>query len=255
MVNSRRETRFRPFLHLALGAVACVLGSTASPISAQGVGPPAIQLRGMENLGIGTSPSKAAMAKVGSDLLALYAEYQAHLQQTSWLGAAAPAFRSSNPIAPIAGGSVVIDAAASGDPQALAADLRALGVNKVTVFGRMVSARVPIPAIPGLNRRTCSRRAGKGRPLRPSGRAIRSRPSPGDRWSSMPQRRAIRKPSPPIYARSWRTRWRGGGRRRPAATSRCGWTRRTPPSRCQVGPVCRGSVGAGREHWNAECAP
>jgi hypothetical protein len=87
----------------------------------------------MENLGIGTSPSKAAMAKAGADLLALYAEYQAHLQQTSGQGAVAPAFRSSNPIAPIAGGLVVVDAAASGDPQALAADLRALGANKVTV--------------------------------------------------------------------------------------------------------------------------
>ena len=142
-----RETRFRPFLHLALGAVACVLGSTP-PISAQGAGSPAIQLRGVENLGIGP---KAAMATAGADLLALYAEYKAHLQQTSGQGAAAPAFRSSNPIAPIAGGSVVIDAAASGDPEALAADLRALGADKVTVFGRMVSARVPIQAIPGLN--------------------------------------------------------------------------------------------------------
>jgi hypothetical protein len=151
-MNTRRETRFRPFLHLALGALACVLGSTAQPISAQGAWPPAIQLRGLKNLGIGTSPSKAAMAKVGADLLALYAEYKAHLQQTSWQGVAAPAFRSSNPIAPIAGGSVVIDAAASGHPEALAADLRALGADKVTVFGRMVSALVPMTAIPGLNR-------------------------------------------------------------------------------------------------------
>ncbi len=45
---------------------------------------------------------------------------------------------------------MVIDTAASGDPEALAADLRALGANKVTVFGRMVSARLSIPAIPGL---------------------------------------------------------------------------------------------------------
>jgi hypothetical protein len=150
-MNTRRETRFRPFLHLALGAVVCVLGSTAQPIWAQGAGPPPIQLRGVENLRIGTSPSKAAMAKAGADLLALYAEYQAHLQQTSGQGAVAPAFRSSNPIAPIAGGSVVIDAAASGEPGAVAADLRALGASKVTVFGRMVSARVPVLAIPSLN--------------------------------------------------------------------------------------------------------
>jgi len=92
------------------------------------------------------------MAKVGADLMALHAEYQAHLEQTSGQGAAAPAFESSNAIAPTAGGSVVIYTAASGDPEALATDLRALGADKVTAFGRMVSARVPIPAIPRLNR-------------------------------------------------------------------------------------------------------
>jgi len=87
---------------------------------------------------------------LGADLLALHAEYQAHLEQTSGQGAAAPAFQSSNAIAPTAGGSVVIDNAASGDPEALATDLRALGADKVTVFGRMVSARLPIMAIPAL---------------------------------------------------------------------------------------------------------
>jgi hypothetical protein len=147
MINTRREKRFRPSLHFALGAVTCVLGSTAPPIW-----PPAIQLRGVENLRIGTSPSKAATAKVGADLQTLHAEYQAHLIQTSGQRAAAPAFRSSNAIAPIAGGSVVIDTAASGDPAALAADLRALGADKVTVFGRIVSSRVPITAIPELKR-------------------------------------------------------------------------------------------------------
>jgi hypothetical protein len=151
-MNTRREKRFRPSLHFVLGAVTCVLGSTAPSISAHGTGPPVIQLRGAETLGIGTAPSKAAMAKVGADLLALHAEYQAHLNQTSGQGAAAPAFRSSNTIAPVAGGSVVIDTAASGDPEALAADLRALGADKVTVFGRMVSARVPMTAISGLQR-------------------------------------------------------------------------------------------------------
>ncbi|MCA1850918.1 MAG: hypothetical protein LC647_00560, partial [Beggiatoa sp.] len=60
------------------------------------------------------------------------------------------AFKSSNAIAPVAGGSVVIDAAASGDPEALAADLRALGAENVTVFGRMVSGRLPIMAIQAL---------------------------------------------------------------------------------------------------------
>jgi hypothetical protein len=46
--------------------------------------------------------------------------------------------------------NVVIDTAASGDPEALAADLRALGAHKVTVFGRMVSSALPSDAIPSL---------------------------------------------------------------------------------------------------------
>ncbi|MGH8569976.1 MAG: hypothetical protein ACREXU_18715, partial [Gammaproteobacteria bacterium] len=140
----RRQTS----ANLALAAV--VLGSTAPPTSAQDAVPPVIELRRAETLGIGTLPLKAAPAKVDTDLLVLHAEYQAYLKQTSGQGAAATTFESSNPIAPIAGGSVVIDTAASGDPEALAADLRALGANKVTVFGRMVSARLSIPAIPGL---------------------------------------------------------------------------------------------------------
>ncbi|MGQ0592846.1 MAG: S8 family serine peptidase, partial [Gammaproteobacteria bacterium] len=143
----RRETSARTTLKLVLAAV--VLGSTAPPASAQDAGPPVIELRGAETLGLGTSPSKAAMAKMGADLMALHAEYQAHLM-TKRQGAAAPAFLSSNMIAPITGGSVVIDTAASGDPEALAADLRALGADKVTVFGRMVSARLTITAIPAL---------------------------------------------------------------------------------------------------------
>ncbi|MGH8576785.1 MAG: S8 family serine peptidase [Gammaproteobacteria bacterium] len=141
----RRETS----ANLVLAAV--VLGSTAPPTSAQDA-PPVIELRRAETLGIGTLPLKAAPAKVGADLLALHVEYQAYLNQTSAQGAAAPAFESSNAIAPIAGGSVVIDTAASGDPEVLAADLRALGANKVAVFGRMVSARMPMPAISGVKR-------------------------------------------------------------------------------------------------------
>ena len=109
-----------------------------------------IEQPGTETLAIGTSPSKATTAKVGQDLLALYAEYQAHLKDTSGQRAAAPAFKSSNAIAPVAGGSVVIDATASGDAEALATDLRALGAENVTAFGRMVSGRLAIIAIPAL---------------------------------------------------------------------------------------------------------
>ncbi len=147
-MKKRRRTRSPALLYLALAAV--LLGPAAQPLPAQSTGKRVIELRGAEALGIGTSPSKAATAKVGQDLLALYAEYQAHLKRTSKPGAAAPAFESSDALAPIAEGSVVIDTAASGDPEALAADLRALGAENVAVFGRMVSGRLPITAIPAL---------------------------------------------------------------------------------------------------------
>jgi hypothetical protein len=60
----------------------------------------------------------------------------------------APALRSTIASA----GDVVIDTAASADPEALAADLRALGAKKVTVFGRMVSAILPMTSISELNK-------------------------------------------------------------------------------------------------------
>jgi hypothetical protein len=137
-------------MNIKLALAAVVLGSTAPPASAEDAVPPVIELRRADIVGIGTSPLKASPAKVGADLLALHAEYQVYLKQTSAQGAAAPVFRSRNTIAPIAGGSVVIDTAASGDPEVLAADLRALGANKVTAFGHTVSARLPITAMPAL---------------------------------------------------------------------------------------------------------
>lgn len=146
MMIQCRETSARSTLKLALAAV--VLGSTAPPTSAQDAVPPVI--RRAETLGIGTSPSKAAMAKMGADLMALHAEYQAHLTRTNGQGVAASAFKSSKALAPIVEGAVVIDTAASGDPESLAADLRALGAENVTVFGRLVSVRLPITAIPAL---------------------------------------------------------------------------------------------------------
>jgi hypothetical protein len=73
-------------------------------------------------------------SKVSSDLMALASD------------ARATSLRST-----ASGEEVVIDTAASGDPEALAADLRALGARKVTVFGRMVSAVLPMNAIQFLN--------------------------------------------------------------------------------------------------------
>ena len=53
-------------------------------------------------------------------------------------------------MAPTAAGYVSIDTAAAGDPEVLAADLEALGLQSGAVFGRMVSGLLPMSAIPVL---------------------------------------------------------------------------------------------------------
>ena len=78
-----------------------------------------------------TPPPKDS--KVSADLMALASDPTATLRSTA------------------TGTDVIIDTAASGDPEALASDLRALGARRVTVFGRMVSAIMPSRAIPNLN--------------------------------------------------------------------------------------------------------
>jgi hypothetical protein len=124
-------------------------GGVNPQASAPGGKPQVIKLLGAEKLGIGAL-SKADTRKVNLDLLTLHGEYQTYLKQTSGQGPAAPAFKSRNKRARIAAGLVVIDAAASGDPKSLAADMRRLGAKKVTVFGRMVSGRLPLSAVPAL---------------------------------------------------------------------------------------------------------
>lgn len=51
---------------------------------------------------------------------------------------------------PVAGDWVTIDAVAAADPSALEAELIALGARDTAIAGRLVSARLPIAAIPSL---------------------------------------------------------------------------------------------------------
>src|SRR5215831_10579709 len=80
--------------------------------------------------------------KVTSGLMALHAEYAAHV-----------AARSATPFAPtrrmvrVVDERVMVDAVAAGDPQALRAELAALGARNISIFGRVVSCEVPIAAI------------------------------------------------------------------------------------------------------------
>ena len=91
--------------------------------------------------------SKADTAKVSGGLLALGQEFQAYSERPASFGTAATEFKSRDTQASIAADSVVIDTAAAGDVDALADDLRALGAQDVSVFGRMVSCRFPLNAI------------------------------------------------------------------------------------------------------------
>ena len=51
---------------------------------------------------------------------------------------------------PIVGDWVTIDAVATGDPAVLEAELIALGARNTAIAGRLVSARMPVAAIPSL---------------------------------------------------------------------------------------------------------
>jgi hypothetical protein len=85
------------------------------------------------------------MTKISRDLVALYDEYVLYQQKRE-----SAAFTPSNPGVRVSEGHVMIDAVASGDADALRADLEALGLLQAAAFGRMVSGRLPIEAIDDL---------------------------------------------------------------------------------------------------------
>src|SRR5262249_47902433 len=72
-------------------------------------------------------------SKVTDDLKVLHAEHAAAIASGS-------DYRWTDPLLPVAGDWVTLDAVASGDPNALAADLVAFGAQDVVVAGRIVSA-------------------------------------------------------------------------------------------------------------------
>jgi hypothetical protein len=93
---------------------------------------------------VGAAPSDdAALAKVGSELRALYRAYVA--AQASGRALVPP-----DPAIPIVDDRVVIDATASADVEVLKAGLVALGLREVATAGRIVSGELPIAAIPAM---------------------------------------------------------------------------------------------------------
>jgi subtilisin family serine protease len=86
------------------------------------------------------------LTKVSHDLHVLRQEYQTHLNQAD-----RRTLKPSNSLLSVAGNRVVIDAVASGDAQALLADLEALSLQRAAAYGRMVSGQLPIDAIAALD--------------------------------------------------------------------------------------------------------
>jgi hypothetical protein len=105
---------------------------------------------GTNGLWIGAGTKVRAHSKASPDLIGLHGEYQTYLEQPQAKGRGASGCRSANVLARVAAGHAVVDLVASGDPQALAADLGALGLRNAAVFGHMVSGRLPIPALENL---------------------------------------------------------------------------------------------------------
>ena len=90
------------------------------------------------------------LAKVGMDLVRLYREHQSFVQSQ-----VSGAFISANPLARVSQSAagvdlVVIDATADGDAKALRAALEAMGMQDGADYGRMVSGRLPIDAVPAM---------------------------------------------------------------------------------------------------------
>ena len=82
------------------------------------------------------------MAKLTDSLVKLHEQYTTYLTQRS-----AVPFSSSDPLVTLIDNSVVVDAVASGDANALKTDLESLGMQHAVAFGRIVSGELPVSVL------------------------------------------------------------------------------------------------------------
>jgi hypothetical protein len=87
----------------------------------------------------------ARMSKVGPELVSLYNQYSSYMASHN-----AGTFQSTDPLVRVVDGRVIVDAVASGDVDALKADLVSLGMQQAVAFGHVVSGQLPISAIPDM---------------------------------------------------------------------------------------------------------
>jgi len=120
--------------------------NTAPPVPLQDRNTPA----GMPVVESFTGPDHTGkdgvMARVGFDLALLHQEHRDFIKQ-SRTAALKHEFRASQSLLRVKNEKVVIDAVATKDAEALARELKSLGMETVSVYGRMVSGRIPIPAL------------------------------------------------------------------------------------------------------------
>jgi hypothetical protein len=89
--------------------------------------------------------------KLSTDLIGLLFEFE-DFQSATGTQHGPPAFQARNPLLRAHGDTVVIDAIANGDPQALRQQLAGAGLQQAAVFGPVVSGRLPIAALRGIAR-------------------------------------------------------------------------------------------------------
>ncbi|MHC4717542.1 MAG: S8 family peptidase, partial [Planctomycetota bacterium] len=110
------------------------------------VAPGSIQFAPADELALSgplVQPAQAGpLSKLTTPLAALFAEHQVWERGSGGAG-----FMPGNPLVRVSGGSVVIDAVASGDAAALLADLEALGLAGAASSGPVVSGRFPLTAL------------------------------------------------------------------------------------------------------------
>ena len=155
MNDARPSNRIRALGALLSTIVPIIVGLGGLAVVAQSEAPPtktillhnAARLLGVDEAVAVKDPDRA---KASRDLLVIHDEYQRHLRQAGAQTGGIPAFQSSNALARIVNGNVVIEAVATSDARALAAELEGLGLEDTAVFGWMVSGRLAISTIPAL---------------------------------------------------------------------------------------------------------
>src|SRR4051812_19397838 len=88
------------------------------------------------------------LAKIGSELIGTWGQYQATLHSHG--ATAAAAFRPNDPLLHLSGGNIQIEAYTSGNPATLAGELAAIGATSVQSYVHGATASVPARAISAL---------------------------------------------------------------------------------------------------------